>query len=101
MIVVIRNAAGIDVYLAIDPREDGLRIQVTLHAPQTRDHVERLRPGQAFGIPGCPEGLGVKVRCPSETLHAAKRREVVDRLDADGELDGEETYLEFVIRFLN
>lgn len=101
MIVVIRNVSGFDLFLAFSADEQRLRIRVSLEAPKTEAHVEKVRNMTAFAVPNCPEGLGVTVRCPRELLYAAKHREVIDRLDEDNELDGEETYLVYTIKLVN
>ena len=100
MIVSIRNASGFDLFLALSASEKGLRIRVSLDPPSD-GHIEKLRRGHAFGIPACPEGLGVRLSCPKELLYVAKTRKKVDRLDDFGELDGEETYLEYTLRLVN
>lgn len=105
MMIAIRNATGIDLYLAICVRKESMRIRVTSVPPvlDEDEKDERLRAGTAQGIAGCPEGLGVKVdvRGAGLAIRAARRRMLVDRLDEAGELDGEETYLEFTLLLLN
>ena len=105
MVIAIRNETGIDLYLAISASEKSIRFRVTQDAPVLAEdeHAERLRAGRGFGMTGCPERVGVKVDVSRAGLaiRAARRREMIDRIDDFGQLDGEETYMEFTLRLLN
>lgn len=103
MIVVIRNASGFDLFLAVTAGEKAVRARVYSEIPQGGTQVQKIPDGKALGMNHCPEGLGVKIDVSKSglTLRVARRREVVDHLDEDDEIDGEETYLEFTLLLLN
>ena len=105
MVIAIKNATGIDLHLAISASEKSMRFRVTSAPPVLREDekAERLRAGEGHGIVGCPEGLGARVDVSSAgvAIRVARRREIIDAIDEDGQLDGEETYLEFTLTLLN
>lgn len=105
MMIAIRNATGLDLYLAVSAGERSIRLRVILDPSDLEEGeaVERLRPGGGHGIMGCPEGLGARVDVSRTGLaiRVARRREIIDHLDEDGEIDGPETYLEFTLKLLN
>jgi len=105
MVIAIRNATGIDLYLAISASEKSIRLRVTATPPvlEEGEEAERLRAGEGHGIVNCPEGIRVKVDVSgaSVAIRVVRRREVLDTIDADGQIDGQEAYLEFVLRLLN
>lgn len=102
MIIVIRNMTGLDLYAAAVADERSFRCRITLDPPGPAEKriVIRLRPGDAHGIPGCPEDLKVRVEA-TESIRVVRRRELVDALDDRHEPVGPEIYLEFTLRLLN
>lgn len=105
MIVAIRNATGIDLHLAITASRQAIRFRVTLQAPDLAENeeTERLRPNEGFGMTGCPEGIHVKIDASATgmAIRAIPRREVIDKIDEYGQLDGTEMYLELTLRLTN
>lgn len=105
MLIAIRNATGIDLHLAIVADGRSIRIRITLAPPVLKEGevAEKLRAGEGHGIAGCPDGLRVKVDASATgmAIRAITRREMVDRIGDDGELDGEELYLELTLRLMN
>lgn len=103
MIVVVRNASGFDLFLAISAGEKAIRFRVFTEAPKISAPVQRLQDGEPFAIGECPEGVGVRVDVSKAglSLRVARRREVIDHLDEDNEFDGDETFLEFTLLLLN
>ena len=102
MVIVIRNLTGLDLYVAAVADERSFRFRITLDPPGPTEKriVIRLRPGDAHGIPGCPEDLKVRMNAV-ESIRIVKRRETLDALDEDHEPVGPEIYLEFTLRLLN
>jgi hypothetical protein len=106
MMIAIRNATGIDLYLAISASEKAIRLRITAAPPDLAEdeQAERLRAGASHGIVNCPDGMRVKIDVSGAgiAIRAAKRSEVLDGVDEDGIPDGrEEMYHEFTLRLLN
>ena len=105
MMIAIRNATGIDLYLAIVAGEKRIRVRVTAAPPvlEEGEQAERLRAGEGHGIVGCPEGLraAVDVSGTGMAIRVVRSRQRIDRIDDDGQLDGEETFLELTLRLMN
>jgi len=103
MIVVIRNASGFDLFLAISADEKAIRFRIFSEAPEDSQPVHAIRPDAAFALQECPESLGVRVNVSKAglSIRVARRREIVDHLDEFNDVDGEETYLEFTLHLLN
>lgn len=105
MVIAIRNATGIDLYLAVSASAQAIRFRLTAAPPVLEEDEEtaRLRSGEGFGMTGCPEGIRCKVDVSGTgmAIRAARRKEIIDRIDDDGQLDGEETYLELTLRLMN
>lgn len=103
MIVVVRNASGFGLFLAIRADGKAIRFRVFTEPPADAKHVHALRPGEPFAMGECPEGIGVRVDVGKAglSLRVAKRREIIEHLDEFNEPDGDETYLEFIILLLN
>ena len=105
MVIAIQNATGIDLYLAISASEKSVRFRVTTTPPvlEEAEHVERLRAGEGHGFVNCPEAIRVRIDVSGTgmAIRPVRRRDVIDRIDDDGQLDGEETYLEFTLRLMN
>ncbi len=105
MVIAIRNATGIDLHLAISVSDGEIRFRITSVPPVLEDgeHAERLRAGASHGIVNCPEGIAATIDASGAGLaiRAAARRSVLDRIDDDGQLDGEEIYLEITLLLMN
>lgn len=102
MVIVIRNMTGLDLYVAAIADERSFRFRITLDPPGPKEKriVLRLRPGDVHGIPGCPEGLPVRIRA-AESIRVVRESHLIDALDETHEVVGAETYLEFTLRLLN
>jgi len=106
MVIVIRNATGIDLCLAVSADGRSMRFRVLPSQPppaKTGEIVIRLPKNGGHGIPGCPEGLNVRfvLSGAGAAIRVATHREKIDALDDDGELAGEELYAEYTLRLLN
>ncbi|MEK7546278.1 MAG: hypothetical protein AAB554_04350 [Patescibacteria group bacterium] len=105
MIVAIRNMTSLDLHLASSAGERSMRLRVTAAPPVLKEgeQAERLRAGEGHGFVNCSEGLRVQIDVSGSglTIRVARRKDVVDKIDDDGQLDGEETYLEFILTLMN
>jgi len=105
MMIAIRNATGIDLHLATSVEDGAIRFRLLLDPKDAEDHehLEKLRDGESFGMVNCPEKIRVKIDAAPTgmAIRPRRRRELVDHIDEDGEIDGEETYLEFTLRLMN
>jgi len=106
MMIAIRNATGIDLYLAISASQKSIRLRITAAQPVLADdeHAERLRAGESHGIVNCPDGLRVRIDVSGAgiAIRAVRRSEILDGVDEDGIPDGsEEMYHEYTLRLMN
>ncbi|HTK59800.1 MAG TPA: hypothetical protein VL283_01205 [Candidatus Baltobacteraceae bacterium] len=106
MMIAIRNATGIDLFLAISTSKKAIRLRITSAPPvlEEGEQAERLRAGEAHGIVNCPDGIRVKVDVSKAGLaiRVSKRSEVLDGVDEDGTPDGRtETFHAFTLRLMN
>lgn len=105
MIIVIQNETGTDLSLAISADDRSAHFRVALQPPELAEDeaLERLRAGESHGFVNCPETLRVDIDVSGVpmAIRVAQRLEKVDRVDEDGKLDGEETYLEFILTLMN
>ena len=101
MIIAVRNASGLVIFLTISGNTGQIGLSATLDEPTSGGHIEKILPGRSFGIKECPEDATVRFQGTKSTFRVARRREAIDKLDIRGELDGLETYLEFTLHLLN
>lgn len=104
MIIVIRNASGFDLFLAVHADGKTVRARVFAEASAAGTlRAEKIPHRQAFGLGDRPESVDAKVDVSKAglTLRVDLRREVIDRLDETSEIVGKETYLEFTLLLLN
>jgi hypothetical protein len=103
MIIVIRNASGFELFLAVSAGEKSIRFRIYSEPPEGVSRIHRLRNGEPFGMDDCPEGIGVRVDVTNArlSLRVARHREMIDSLDENNEIDGDETFIEFTLRLLN